>query len=69
MNELKPCPFCGGKAIMSVVEKSGGYLATIYCTSDSAIGCFTKSTHWGLEKKWAIESAEKAWNRREPEGR
>lgn len=27
MRELKPCPFCGGEAVVKVCDRSGAYIA------------------------------------------
>lgn len=58
--ELKPCPFCGGKARMHVAFASGGdhsvgvYVECLECRSCS-------ETKWG---DGAQEKAADAWNRR-----
>lgn len=50
--ELKPCPFCGGKA---EVEENEGYPEWIYCTS-----CGAKVRG----KSYGIKDSTDAWNRR-----
>ena len=32
--ELKPCPFCGGKAELEVLKYFRGDMYAIYCTAD-----------------------------------
>lgn len=51
---LKPCPFCGGKAIPQKVKGDFDYPCNIFCHDCSAI----KGGYSTIEK--AIES----WNRR-----
>lgn len=56
--ELKPCPFCGGKAFVHHVI--GGYrdLYRVHCGNED---CPTETaTKWQWKKEQAIE----AWNRR-----
>jgi len=60
--ELKPCPFCGGQAIMKIQKHiPNGYDYTPTCQNPSCAGRLTK--------KWINEDdAIKAWNSRsEPE--
>lgn len=52
--ELKPCPFCGGKA--KLVATSYGDCYVIYCTK-----CYTKQNYF-INKNKAIT----AWNTRKP---
>lgn len=64
MNELKPCPFCGGKAkthtgiTLNVPKRS---LAYCYCTQ-----CQARSTHYEDKKQDGtfLKEAIAAWNRR-----
>lgn len=64
--ELLPC-HCGAETVMVCFEKRGipfgdmGYLARIKCPD-----CLAELRRWALKKKWAIESAKKAWNTRAP---
>lgn len=51
MNELKPCPFCGGQA-RRAENKNFGWL--VHCKK-----CFAKTDHY--QSKGA---AARAWNRR-----
>jgi len=77
MNELMPCPFCGGKAVL--IQKSSGYVINPPTITNSYIvGCekcdiFTKayeSKIWqDKDGKVNIESngatvATRVWNRR-----
>lgn len=62
MNSLKPCPFCGGEAVLKELHHvPNGYDYTPTCLNPSCAGRITK--------KWINkEDAIKAWNRRtEPE--
>lgn len=56
MNNLKPCPFCGGEAEIMVDELAGKYLP--YC-----------ETCDGMIERWfnTEEEAAAAWNRRATE--
>ena len=64
--DLLPC-CCGGNPVLVCFEKRGipsgnmGYLARIKCTD-----CWAELSRWALKKKWAKESAKKAWNTRAP---
>ena len=60
MNDLKPCPFCGGKAKTEQVER--WYYGTVYrvgCNTDGCRGWWYESVLYRTEAK-AIE----AWNTR-----
>ena len=58
MAELKPCPFCGGKAHMKVIPHiPKGYDFIPQCLNPSCCGRINK--HW---LTW--EAAQNAWNRR-----
>lgn len=52
MEELKPCPFCGGEATLY----NDGVLKYIYCTN---CGCRTTRFDW-YDKKRMVQK----WNRR-----
>lgn len=58
MSELKPCPFCGGRAIMKIQKHiPNGYDYTPTCQDPSCAGRLTK--------KWTNETvAIEAWNKR-----
>lgn len=62
MIELKPCPFCGSKAIMkAMIHIPQGYEYTPTCTAKSCAG--------RISKKWLnAEDAARAWNRRADDG-
>ena len=63
MAELKPCPFCGGEAVLVSHSVCSGEIA---CVGDCN---FTSAKFWDnmlnheVEKKWT-EKAIEAWNRR-----
>lgn len=83
MAELKPCPFCGGKAIFkaTALQKSGdnvGYDFNIECygcgaTLREARGiAYIKLQHDGsatVTNDKSLEIAARAWNRRTEEGK
>ena len=57
MAELKPCPFCGGKAnIMRFSIISGAY-------------CFCMGCHVKMPNSLTREDAIEAWNRRAEDGK
>lgn len=64
MNELKPCPFCGGKAAIMYGQGEGKTTVAIVCQACHT-GIFrAKSDAWeGWEYKNATDAV-KAWNRR-----
>ena len=58
MAELKPCPFCGGRA--SLVQKGGSFFVKCNrCPGAVVTGCIHQSK----------EEATKAWNRRAEDGK
>lgn len=67
--ELKPCPFCGGKSILVTLASCHGYVA---CIGDCG---FRSGDFWddpmtneeNNRTKWN-EIATKAWNRRHIDG-
>lgn len=65
-NELKPCPFCGGKPHISKHsfwnEKTKGFTDHTY--GIECIECHTKGNQFYETEKEAIE----AWNRRADNG-
>lgn len=60
--ELKPCPYCGGEAVMKIAPHiPHGYDYTPMCKDTSCCGRLTK--------KWmSLEVATYAWNRRASDG-
>ena len=60
VNDLLPCPFCGGKAILYVIGGHYGTNAYVYCKECNSRGS-AKVTR-NLDE--AKESAMQAWNRR-----
>lgn len=61
MNDLKPCPFCGGKAILFV--RNG---VSVVCTKCYARTISRLDTMEGYSN--AVEGVIKAWNRRADNG-
>ena len=66
MNELKPCPFCGGKAELYRIKRDsrkrcGVYhlIATIKCRN-----CTAQVSQAGSSEERAIEFATNIWNGR-----
>lgn len=61
MDNLKPCPFCGGEAVISLNGDKPGYRGTmVMCGNCGArTKFFTISTEYG-----STEEAVKAWNTR-----
>ena len=67
MNELKPCPFCGGEA--RFIRGLDGDAVGIYCHKCKAMTKFQivmkpKETYGENADRWA-----EAWNRRTPNER
>ena len=64
---LKPCPFCGGEAVLSAESICSG---TVVCIGECG---FKSSKFWDnmliheVEEKW-YEKAAKVWNRRANDG-
>lgn len=66
MMELKPCPFCGGEAVMKSYLTNGGVFTRdnehVYITCKS---CGARSKEWRMSIRYsALEKAEEEWNRR-----
>lgn len=61
MEGLKPCPFCGGKAKIFVIEK--GVKSVIYCLTPSC-GFHRHSYNNGDTDEHAALRLTTAWNRR-----
>lgn len=54
-NELKPCPFCGGKAVFDTVSPGAGNpRGFVRCENRCCEMCFVLNKHQAIE----------AWNRR-----
>ena len=64
-NELKPCPFCGGKRIgMSQRQAYNGSVdVTIYCSEGVRCSASVRTVSLPTAKE-AVEAAVKMWNRR-----
>lgn len=65
MADLKPCPFCGGKAQLD--HNQGGILTRSYVRCNSC-GCKTWEFTISTEESSDMEAIE-AWNRRVGDGR
>ena len=71
MEELKPCPFCGGEADCALSRGRFGWFVNVEC---EVCGAETKSFSLGAfdEEKWweslGASKARKAWNRRVERG-
>ena len=61
MTKLKPCPVCGGAAILKSRKARQGYEAAIQC-SDGCVLCMT-TTAYDTEEE-AIKTIIKRWNTR-----
>lgn len=60
MDKLKPCPFCGGEAMVEEAVVRKGYEATVVCT-----GCLVDMPTITYDTpEEAYGTAVKAWNRR-----
>lgn len=58
---LKPCPFCGGKAEIIINKSKQGQTANIYCTKCSCRKTLLRYPNYeGSIEREAIET----WNRR-----
>ena len=60
MSELKPCPFCGGKAQAEVIQWGEVVNASIYCTR-CGVGIHRN------DQNGALDAAIAAWNTRHEE--
>lgn len=63
MDELKPCPFCGGEAVVVYIEWCACY--TVRCQSEYAECGVIPGTKYFVVESEAIE----AWNRRVEDGK
>ena len=61
MTKLKPCPVCGGAAILKSRKAHKGYEAAIQCNGGCVL-CMTTTTYDTEEK--AIKIIIKQWNSR-----
>lgn len=68
MDELKPCPFCGCKAITDSEQRHSGTKDKFYFVGCSAYDCIA-SLHSMNHYFVTEEEAAKAWNRRANDGR
>lgn len=60
MTELKPCPFCGGKAKLVLIDGWDPWLAYVECPH-----CDTRGPDvWQVDDKKFKATAVKKWNRR-----
>jgi len=59
MTELKPCPFCGGKAKKSVGEELEEWVGTVWCTK-----CQAEVIYIGDDEEDAMQGVIAKWNRR-----
>ena len=60
MTELKPCPFCGGRADLVLVDGCESWRAHIECTECGA----ESPTVWWMDDEDFKGTAVKKWNRR-----
>lgn len=59
-SELKPCPFCGGKAEITMHVDDYGTYYVVCCMTDKCRG----SEDYSWSETHNVEEAIKAWNRR-----
>lgn len=74
MDELKPCPFCGGKAKLKVCDGSGSFYADI--GTERFMGremshCLAKCERCGIKTKAFLtrRGLFNVWNRRADNGK
>lgn len=60
-NELKPCPFCGGKAVIDI------QMGSIYVTALHKRNCVSRPDTW-LHASKSLNFQIKLWNRRADNG-
>lgn len=70
MSDLKPCPFCKGKAFATVHERINGFGRKDYSGHAMCYRCQASVTSEGFmpTPEQAIESATRKWNRRATDG-
>lgn len=60
MSKLKPCPFCGGEAIMRHISSIMDVFSYVTCTR-----CGVQSPNFKVSSEYASDDkAAEAWNRR-----
>lgn len=64
--ELKPCPFCGGKAEPMKWTHGSDEPGVSWAVKCSAIGCGIRSSLFGDEDGEGLSDATEHWNRRAP---
>lgn len=78
MPQLKPCPFCGGRAELETGDTMLRWRAYIHCTKCGSIGrivfegnavAFVNTPSKYISKDDALEKAMSSWNQRAEEGR
>ena len=65
MAELKPCPFCGGEAVLEENKVRKGYEAAVSCNGRCLAHMF--SITYDTEQE-AVRAVAAAWNRRAKDG-
>lgn len=60
--ELRPCPFCGGKAVHIDEVSVTGWLRYIGCRGCNAVVSFETSTRDGAAKMWNQRESERNGN-------
>ena len=73
MDNLKPCPFCGGKAQVKVCDGSGNFCAdvgTVVLFGRQMSHCLIKCQRCGVKTKAYLtrRGVFNAWQRRKGEG-
>ena len=61
MTKLKPCPICGGAAVIKTRKARKGYEAAVQC-NDGCVLCMTAKAYDTEEE--AIKTIIKQWNSR-----
>ena len=62
MNELKPCPFCGGRAHMTELNKIAAFRYIVCCVNRDCIAYRLSSAY--TPRYYTEEEATEKWNRR-----